>query len=221
MSDNRKSQVGQDKWLDDNVFKGKENGVFIEVGAFDGVYGSNTYFFEKEKNWKGILIEPHKLNFEEMVNKSNREKSIMENCAIDINDGEVDFLMMDGACDILSGIVEYYDDRHRRRINNELNSFMSNPFDHRHKTQQNVVKVRSQKLQTLIDKHELNNIDLCSIDVEGGELKVLKSIDFEKSNIYCFLIENNYGEKDVEEYLSEKGYYLLNKLQYDDVYIKK
>lgn len=218
--DKNKSQVGQDIWLDENIFKGKTNGVFIEVGAFDGLYGSNTFFFEKERNWKGLLIEPHDLNFQEMYNNSGRDREMMVNCAIDVNEGEVEFLRMDGACDILSGIVQYYDDRHKSRIQYELGSYNSNPFEHRHKTQQQVIKVKSHKLQTLIEKYELGDVDLCSIDVEGGELKVIESIDFEKSNIYCFLIENNYGEKDVENYLTQKGYNLVAKLQYDDVYIK-
>lgn len=101
---NNKSQTGQDIWLDENIFKGKVNGNFIEVGAFDGLYGSNTFFFEKERNWKGILIEPHTLNYQEMYNNSGRDREMMENCAINLVDGEVEFLMMEGACDILSGI---------------------------------------------------------------------------------------------------------------------
>ena len=216
---NSKSQIGQDIWLDENIFRGKTNGVFIEVGAFDGISCSNTYFFEKERAWTGILIEPHTLNFEEMINNSNRN-SIMENIAIDSKEGEVDFFMMDGACDILSGIMENYDVRHRQRINSELDSFNLNPFEHRHQTKQQIVKVKTDTLQSLIVKHNLTNIDFVSIDVQGSELKVLESIDFEKSNIYCFLIENNFGEKNIENFLSEKGYQLVAKLSYDDVYIK-
>jgi hypothetical protein len=33
-------------------------GFFIEAGANDGVNQSNTLYFEKNLNWKGILIEP-------------------------------------------------------------------------------------------------------------------------------------------------------------------
>ena len=69
---NSKSQIGQDRILDEQIFKGKQNGVFIEVGAFNGVSGSNTYFFEKERGWKGMLIEPHSLNYKDMVEKSDR-----------------------------------------------------------------------------------------------------------------------------------------------------
>jgi hypothetical protein len=40
-----KSQVA--KMLDTFVFKGKNNGIFIDIGAHDGVQHSNSYFFEK------------------------------------------------------------------------------------------------------------------------------------------------------------------------------
>ena len=36
------------------------NGFFIELGAYDGVTQSNTLFYEKNKGWRGILIEPSK-----------------------------------------------------------------------------------------------------------------------------------------------------------------
>ena len=47
---NNKAQMNQDIILDKELFKEKRDGVFIEVGALDGVGGSNTYFFENEKS---------------------------------------------------------------------------------------------------------------------------------------------------------------------------
>lgn len=38
----------------------KPNGIFIDVGAYDGVKNSSTLFLEKYRNWIGILITPHK-----------------------------------------------------------------------------------------------------------------------------------------------------------------
>ena len=42
-----KSQYGQDRILNEYIFHDKRNGVFIDIGAYDGVHYSNTYFFEK------------------------------------------------------------------------------------------------------------------------------------------------------------------------------
>ena len=35
-----------------------DNGFFIEAGANDGIKQSNTLYFEKYRNWRGLLIEP-------------------------------------------------------------------------------------------------------------------------------------------------------------------
>ena len=41
------SQIEQDKYYIENIIKYKQNGVFLEIGGYDGVTGSNTYFLEK------------------------------------------------------------------------------------------------------------------------------------------------------------------------------
>ena len=48
------------------------NGFYIELGAYDGITQSNTYYYEKNKNWKGLLIEPIEHVFKKC--KKNREK---------------------------------------------------------------------------------------------------------------------------------------------------
>ena len=37
------------------------NNFFVDVGASDGVYGSNTFSLEK-RGWSGICIEKHTQN---------------------------------------------------------------------------------------------------------------------------------------------------------------
>lgn len=43
------SQESQDRYLDENIFKGFRNGTFVDVGAHDGLTINNTLFFEKER----------------------------------------------------------------------------------------------------------------------------------------------------------------------------
>ena len=40
------SQCQEDIYLNENIFKNKKNGVYIELGALDGILYSNTKFFE-------------------------------------------------------------------------------------------------------------------------------------------------------------------------------
>ena len=48
------------------------NGFYIELGAHDGIKHSNTYYFEKYKNWSGILIEPSNHYNQLKKNRSNQ-----------------------------------------------------------------------------------------------------------------------------------------------------
>lgn len=50
-------------------------------------------------------------------------------------------------------------------------------------------------------------------------MAVIQSIDFNKVKIECIVTENNYGEKNVEEYLKLQGFRLVEKLDFDDIYL--
>ena len=43
MNQNAKSQLGQDVHVLHEVYKGKRDGYFVEIGAYDGIENSNTY----------------------------------------------------------------------------------------------------------------------------------------------------------------------------------
>jgi len=216
---NSKSQIKQDIILDEKIFKGKKNGVFVEVGALDGFGASNTWFFEKERNWSGLLIEPNPVEFNKR-NEHPRENSVFENCAISDVEMDINFLSIEGPCNVLSGIVEFYNEQHLNRINRELEMYSSYPEGHELFSKKEVIKMKANRLQSLFDKYDMKNIDLISIDVEGAELQVLNSIDFEKTNISVFLIENNYGLEKETEFLLDKGYYLFGNVQWDSIFIK-
>jgi hypothetical protein len=49
-----------------------EQPFFIEVGANDGEFFSNTLWFERNWNWTGLLIEPDKATFSKLVSKNRK-----------------------------------------------------------------------------------------------------------------------------------------------------
>ena len=217
--ENSKSQVQQDLTLDKQIFKSKQNGIFVEVGALDGYGASNTWFFEMERNWTGILIEPNPIEF----NKKDlhpRKNSHFENCVISGIEMDINFLSIEGPCNVLSGIIEFYNPQHLQRIERELDMYKGYPPGHELFSKKEIIKMRSVRLETLFDKYDLKHIDLISIDVEGAELQVLNSINFEKVNIEVFLVENNYGLEKETEFLKSKGYKLIGNIQWDSVFVK-
>ena len=48
------SQYKQDEILYNKYFNRVKDGYFIEIGAHDGSYLSNTLFYEETLNWKGL-----------------------------------------------------------------------------------------------------------------------------------------------------------------------
>src|SRR5579872_7214202 len=52
------SRAGQDQFLFDHFFRGRRDGVFVDVGASDGEKFSNSLFFERFLGWSGLCIEP-------------------------------------------------------------------------------------------------------------------------------------------------------------------
>lgn len=216
---NVKAQLKQDVILDEHFFKGKRDGIFVEIGALDGISGSNTYFFEKERNWSGILIEPNPIEFKKLM-ECDRKLSHKENCAIFSEEKDVNFLSIEGPCNVLSGIVEFYDPRHMERINRELKMYESYDISHEYYSRKEIIKVKGLKLQTLLDKHLISHIDLLSIDVEGAELQVLESIDYNKTSIDCILLENNYGIDKEFNFLVSKGFKVLGNIEWDVVFVK-
>jgi len=202
------SQIGQDKFIDE-FFEKKEGLTFLDIGAHDGVSISNTFFLERERNWNGICIEAQPSEFEKL--KSNR-KCICVNVAVSNYNGETDFIYVEGYANMLSGISDDYNLSHKHRIENEVRAYGGAI---------NTIKVPVKTLQSILDDHNTQNIDFCSIDTEGSEFNIIKSIDFDKTEIKVFIIENNYGEKNIENFLIEKGYVLYKKIEWDDVFVKQ
>ena len=79
------SQFGEDKWIVDNLHY-PLNGIFVDVGASDGVYGNNTYFFEKI-GWWGLCIDADPSHHASL--KANRR--LVETYAVSCIRGEIEF----------------------------------------------------------------------------------------------------------------------------------
>jgi FkbM family methyltransferase len=196
------SQDNQDRYLETTIFKGYKNGFYVDVGAHDGVSLNNTLYFEKNNNWTGINIEPIKKVFDKLVN--NRPHNINLNCAVYNNDGEIDYFSNIGSTEMLSGIKNTYDPRHLKRLqdeNKQMNSITE------------IIKVNTKKLETICDENSISHINYLSIDVEGAEFEVIKSINFDKVFIDVIGFENNYYDTSIPivKYLENKNFMVIHK----------
>ena len=65
-------------------------------------------------------------------------------------------------------------------------------------------------LKNILDSH-LNNriIDFLSVDVEGYEIEVLKSNDWNKYRPLCIMVEINNHTEQIISYINDIGYILV------------
>lgn len=206
------SQDKQDELLDTHVFRGYKRGIFVEIGAWDGVCFSNTLFFERERNWTGINIEPLEDKYTDLV--KNRPTCTNLCVAINDTDGTADFLAITGPTGMLSGLQANYDPRHLRRIEIERSQFQ---------TDAKTVTVPVRRLDTVFREHSVRRVHYLSIDAEGSEFNILRSIDYSATYIDVIGFENNYPDKTktVIEFLEQKGYVRLPIHSYDVFMIRK
>ena len=105
---------------------------------------------------------------------------------------------------MISGIKNTNDNRHLNRLNNE---------NKKHNSTTDIIKVNTDKLENIFDEHNIKHINYLSIDVEGGEYEVIKSINFDKVFIDVIEFECNYYDTSVPiiEFLKTKNFTIFFK----------
>jgi FkbM family methyltransferase len=201
------SQYQQDHYVYEHIFKGKTDGVFVDIGAHDGTTFSNTRFFEETMNWTGICVEPLPEIFDKLKESRN---CICINGCIFADKKTVPFLKISGYAEMLSGIIENYDPMHLARIQSEIAAYGG---------KSEVIEIKCFGLTELLSENNITHVDFLSIDTEGGEFAILKSIDYSKIDIDVIEVENNYKEP-FEDFLKTVGYKKIAKAGPDEIYRK-
>lgn len=197
------SQFNQDRFLYENFFQNITNGYFVDIGAYDGVSTSNSLFFE-DLGWHGVCIEPHPEKFQ--VLKECRRCTCFQFALSDTNKKTPFLKIKSGGPDTLSGLVQNSLENQIAKCQLKSNE----EFD--------IIEVECVLFDHIIHK---TNIDYLSIDTEGNELEILKTIDFTKYNIKAITVENNNYDDRFQIFFSDKkDYKLVARLGCDEVYIK-
>jgi len=186
------SQYGQDSYIKDTFFKNTTKGFFIDIGAYDGVVGSNTLLFEKN-GWDGICVEPNPKMYAQL--RENRKCTTLSQ-AISLDSSPKTFFQIEGYSEMLSGLADNYSQNHIARINREIEE---------HNQDYDYLEVECVTFSQLTEK---SNIDYLSLDIEGNELEILKSIDFTQKNISVISVEANTPQEatDLNDFLSSRGF---------------
>lgn len=200
------SQFGQDRYLNENFFFNSPRGVFVDIGAHDGISGSNTMFFET-LGWDGICFEPIPAVFSHL--KANR-RCTLKQLALSDKIGTAYFKSIKGHSEMLSGLIDQYSPEHLTRIDREF---------HEHVQEEEIIQVETSTFNKEIQAYD---IDILSIDVEGAEATIIKSINFENYNIKFMIVEFNEGSDGLlQDYIISKGYKMIERKGVDLIFKKK
>jgi FkbM family methyltransferase len=182
----------------------KKDGFYIDIGANDGLMSSNTYIFE-QIGWKGICVEPQPNIFKYYLKKFRNCDCY--NVALSSHSNEnVEFFQAYGA-NALSGLNEGMSEAHKNWA--------------KEYGKVEIIKVKTMIFSELMEKYpSITEIDFMSIDVEGHEMEILKTIDFEKYKFKLITIEKSEPEK-IKNYMKEKGYKLFMEIGVDIMFIPK
>lgn len=190
-----------------------DEGYFIELGANNGIKQSNTLYFEVNRNWQGILIEPVLHNF--MKCKHYRSSQNYYSCSACVSfEYKKPFVNLIYA-DLMTTPINVESDI--ESPHNHTNSCLENRYMDKEHCLVEFMAPAETLDAILKNANAPKIIDLLSLDVEGGELEVLRGVDLDKYQINNILCEVRDISK-VEEYLSTYGYSLKEKLSKHDYF---
>ncbi|CAG0923092.1 unnamed protein product [Notodromas monacha] len=182
-------------------FPNVTNGVFFEAGALDGETLSTTLYLERFKNWTGLISEMNPLGVDRIVQKK-RKCWLAPACLSPTNTP--------------SRMVMHsrYDPAHFYTTwggtVSEKNKVKRGNPDTKKATELEIhAIVPCYPLTAILIAANVTSIDFFSLDLEGLELKVLKTINWDLINIkviHMDLLHTDEGEDAVHTFLQSKGY---------------
>ena len=199
------NQIDRDLWK----FLKTNKGYFVELGANDGLNQSNTKHLELFRGGEGVLIEPFPKNFERISNNRSPRSKFVNAACVSFNFLESEMLLR--YSNLMTTPLQGESDVLDRSGHAKLGADFLHSSEAPH-----TFKAKALTLTKILDDCGAPQlIDLLSLDVEGGELEVLKGVDHTKYRFSWIIIESR-SPKALSDYLQKVGYSLVSKLSVHD-----
>ena len=191
------AQEGEDIILR-RIFEGQASGFYVDIGAHHPMRYSNTYYFYK-RGWRGINVEPNPDSIR--LFRRYRGSDINVHCGVSNQDGKLRYYMFNDPA---------------------LNSFDENLSRARDADTYRITEIRDvtvRHLESIFDELLPRGVtvDFMSIDVEGLDLQVLQSNNWNLYRPRVLLIEALSFDLDavksepIHRFLEKNGYHLFAK----------
>lgn len=204
------SQFGED--VDILAFFGSEfRGVYVDIGANDGICNNVTYLLEK-RGWTGLLIEPIP-ELAVSYQDTRPESVIVQKAVVGPDDPKIVTL------NTYTGTNSKGDSYHALSTVDKHSVFHEQVIaDGGDST---TIEVEAATLDAILDDQKLEHVDVVSIDVEGLELNVLKGFSLQRFKPRLLIIEDNTLGLDqtVARYLRTYDYQLIRRTGVNNWYV--
>jgi FkbM family methyltransferase len=172
----------------------KQDLVFLEIGANDGVTIDPLWPFIQRFHWRGIMVEPIPATFQSLTaNYAAHPQVHLVNAAIGHTDGQQTIYSVKqhpGQVERANLYASFRKDvvlsqvRYVPNVENEIEE----------------LTVPCYTLSTLLDKTQIGPIDILQIDTEGFDAEILKMVDFSRLNPALIQFEHtNLSKSDIDD----------------------
>lgn len=199
----------------------KKKGFFIEAGAFDGEHLSNSLRFELLHQWTGLLVEPNPAVFKELRYKHRRAWTFPNCFSTKTTPETVEF----DAAGLVGGIINP-ENPDAKPADLEAEYLSKERLELLNKNRK-TVKVQCFPVYSVLLALDNPTVHYFTLDIEGAELQVLKTIPFDKVDIKILDIEVNHlgqifaGKKrQLQKLLTKAGYHFHTPISIDEIWVK-
>jgi FkbM family methyltransferase len=183
----------------------QENGFFIEIGGNDGISQSNTKWFELNKGWRGVLVEPFLPNFRRMTLTRDSKSHLVHGACVPFGyeSHEVELTYLD--------LMTTSDSLESDLLDKSAHISAATGWI-RAGGGARKFKAPAVLLNDILQEAKAPPvIDFFSLDVEGAEIPVLRGVDHQRYKFRYLLVESRSPEA-LDEYLEPLGYEFVEQM---------
>lgn len=197
------------------LFSAETRGVFVEAGGLDGQYLSNSLWLEQNRGWQGLLAEPGPENFQLLRTKhrhcwTSNTCFSRQNYATDITLVTPKLQAKDKRGSTGLG-MSIRGGAHEAGVQPDEGSLR---FWRRNKAVSSSSKAKCFPLISYLLALNISKIDFLSLDVQGAELDILKTLPWDDTLkirvVVAEVVVESYGRR-VEEFMVGKGFVVLSR----------
>lgn len=193
------SQFNEDLLID-FLFNNQSKGFYVDVGANDPTFNSNTKRFY-DRGWSGINVEPGLNPYNELCKARPRDLNL--NLGVGLEAGTLTFYNI-----VSDPTLSSFDLEVAQRMATYF-GLVINP-----------TPIDVKPLSEILDQHIFDKtIDFMSVDAEGIDFDVIRSNDWKKYRPTLLLVEMNNQSKEIMNYLSNQEYLLIFNNEYNGLFV--